>query len=69
MSLCWKTNVGVRTLFAVVLTLDEHTIWEATSADQAERVCRDNPIDLVVADIVLPGGQERPRPRPLARSL
>ena len=45
-----EDEVGVRTLLAVVLTLDEHTIWEATSADQAERICRDNPIDLVVAD-------------------
>jgi DNA-binding NtrC family response regulator len=55
-----EDEVGVRTLFAIVLTLDGHAIWEAASADQAERICRDNPIDLVVADIVLPGGRNGP---------
>src|ERR1700692_2687762 len=55
-----EDDVGVRTLFSVVLTLDKHTVWQATSADQAERVCRDNRIDLVVADIVLPGGRSGP---------
>jgi DNA-binding NtrC family response regulator len=56
-----EDELEVRTLFAVVLTLDDHTIWEATSADKAERVCRNNPIDLVVADIVLPGAISGPQ--------
>jgi DNA-binding NtrC family response regulator len=55
-----EDEVGVRILFTDILTLDKHTVWQATSAREAEQVCRNNAIDLMVADIVLPGGRSGP---------
>ena len=52
-----EDEVGVRDLFALLLRQDGHTILEAGSAKEAEQCSTGQRIDLLIADLVLPGGK------------
>ena len=52
-----EDEVGVRDLFALLLRQDGHTILEAGSAKEAEQLSTGQRIDLLIADLVLPGGK------------
>ncbi len=52
-----EDEAGVRDLFALLLRQDGHTVWEAGTVREAERLSTGQRIDLLIADLVLPGGK------------
>lgn len=43
-----------RELFAFVLRMENHTVYEARNGAQAVQIARDEPIDLVILDVRMP---------------
>ena len=52
-----EDEVGVRDLFALLLTQDGYTVLEAGTVREAEQLSGSRRIDLLIADLVLPGGK------------
>jgi len=52
-----EDEVDVRDLFALLLRQDGHTVLEAGNAKEAEQCSTGQRIDLLIADLVLPGGK------------
>ena len=52
-----EDETGVRDLLALVLRQNRYTVWEASTAEEAESVCAAHRIDGLIADIILPGGR------------
>jgi DNA-binding NtrC family response regulator len=52
-----EDDIDVRALCAFVLKRDGHSVLEAGTVDEAEQCCTIQAIELLVANIVLPGGK------------
>lgn len=55
-----EDEVNLKELFGIVLRQNEYTVLEATTAAEAEQLSSDQRIDVLIANVVLPGGRSGP---------